>query len=284
MGLRKYYGEGHEQYWLQWRWWIGVVADGFAGFLIWPAMPFYSVQILMPLVIVMQLATSFLVGLVFFQEKSSWRSNAGLLCSAIGVIGLSLSTKHTAKPFNIDLFWSSWVTLKFLTVCAIATFATVSSFIVSHRSTAWALAAAVMEGVQYLCSRTLASALYQNRWDNHSIGVAVTATFIKVFCILLIVHFSQLGLESDLSRFAGIYLVGCTLAICTFGLAFFGDEVPLTVGFLTSALFTLAGIWLLNKIQVEDPCKADKEQLDSESPCASNKFPVKAEEPTKETA
>merc|ERR1719359_1338248 len=60
MALRKFYGQGHENFWLEWRWWIGAIVDGIAGCLIWPAMPYLTVDILAPLVIVVQLSSSYL--------------------------------------------------------------------------------------------------------------------------------------------------------------------------------------------------------------------------------
>jgi hypothetical protein len=247
MALRKKYGEGHEKYWLEWRWWMAVLTDGVAGAMIWPAMPFVSVQILMPLVVVVQLGTSYLLGSLLFEERLSWHGNAGLLFSVLGVVGLCLSTSHIAAPIKTEEFWDAWVAFEFLLANAICVGIVAGSFVVCHRSTSWAILCAVLEGLQYLCSRTMASVIYQSVWDGARNRVLLAAVALKVLCILGIVHFSQLGLESDLSRFAGIYLVGCTLAICAYGSVFFGDLAQLTLPFMASAFSTLAGIWLLNK-------------------------------------
>lgn len=247
MALRKKYGEGHEKYWLEWRWWAAVVTDGVAGALIWPAMPFVSVQILMPMVVVIQLGTSYILGSLLFQERLSWHGNAGLMCSVLGVVGLCLSTSHIAAPMKVEDFWDAWVAVEFLIANAVCCMIVGGSFVACHRSTSWAISCAVLEGLQYLCSRTMASVIYEGVWDTARSRVLVAAVVLKALCILGIVHFSQLGLESDLSRFAGIYLVGCTLAICAYGSVFFGDLAQLTLPFMASAFSTLAGIWLLNK-------------------------------------
>lgn len=37
---------GHADYWKQSRWWWGVLCDGTAGLMIWPAMPILAAQAL----------------------------------------------------------------------------------------------------------------------------------------------------------------------------------------------------------------------------------------------
>jgi len=247
MAMRKYYGEGHAQYWLQWRWWLGAVADGMAGFMIWPAMPFVSVQILAPLIIVSQLSSSYVLGLLVFQEKSSVHHNVGLALAVSGVVGISMSTPHHAAPFDTDQFWAALVAPHFLLAILLAFCVLLGSFTFAHRSTFWALAASVLEGMQYCCSRTIVDSLVVYEFHFLKEPAVLAAICIKLCCIAGILHTQQMGLESDLSRFAGIFLVGCTLFMCVFGTAFFGEQVRSSWAFLASALFTLGGIWLLNQ-------------------------------------
>jgi len=125
------------------------------------------------------------------------------------------------------------------------------TYFFAHQSTFFALLSAVLEGLQYICSRTIAESLfsYKMLFFKHPIlpsPAVLAAVSIKVWCILGILHFQQQGLQSDLSRFAGIFLVSCTLFTCVYGAAFFGEEVPSSFTVVASALFTLGGIWLLN--------------------------------------
>jgi len=60
MALRKFYGAGNGQYYLEWRWWLGTATDAVAGCLLWPAMPIVPVQVFVPMVIVVQLSSSYL--------------------------------------------------------------------------------------------------------------------------------------------------------------------------------------------------------------------------------
>lgn len=80
---------GHADYWKQSRWWWGILCDGTAGLMIWPAMPILSAQarleqggterdgrmrslaqVLMPLATVAQLLVAYSLGLFFFEEKA----------------------------------------------------------------------------------------------------------------------------------------------------------------------------------------------------------------------
>lgn len=265
MALRKYYGKGHEQYWLQWRWWTGTIADAVAGLLIWPAMPFVPVAMLAPLIIVTQLGSSYLLGLFVFNEKFTVPHSVGLVLAVVGVIGVSMSTPHHTAAFSMDDFWTAWLTPRFLMANFIACALLLGSFTLGHRTTFWAIAAAVVEGVQYICSRTIVDSIVDFEF-NFLMQPAVLAAFcIKGGCIPLILHFQQQGLESDLSSFAGIFLVSCTLFMCIYGTAFFGEEIQSSVTFIASSFFTLSGIWLLN--QIEEAKASDDE---------SNKPPIVA--------
>merc|ERR1719343_678816 len=73
-------------------------------------------------------------------------------------------------------------------------------------------------------------------------GIAI----LKLNCIVGIIHTSQLGIATDMSRFSAKYLVASSVFICWFGAAYFGDHVDLTVTFFLSVLSTLIGIWLLS--------------------------------------
>lgn len=254
MAIRKKYGEGIEKYWLEWKWWAGTILDGFAGFMIWPAMPYVSVQIFAPLIIVIQLGTSYILGLFVFGEKCIMRHNIGVASAAIGVIGISLSTSHEASEFSIDDFFAGWVTTRFIVTNLVLAAGLAIAFPLLHRSTFWALLAAACEGIQYICSRSIVDSIFDHMHEFVNKPAVYAAFIIKFMCIVGIIHFQQLGLESDLSRFAGIYLVGCTLFTCIEGAAYFGDEMPQTIAFHAAAFCTLAGIWLLNqRDEVEEP-------------------------------
>lgn len=88
---------GHADYWKQSRWWWGILCDGTAGLMIWPAMPILSAQarleqggtregprdagplaqVLMPLATVAQLLVAYSLGLFFFEEKAGpWPKDA----------------------------------------------------------------------------------------------------------------------------------------------------------------------------------------------------------------
>lgn len=85
---------GHVDYWKRSQWWLGVLCDGTAGLMIWPAMPILAAQVgypsghaaipslvphcpsfnlrevLMPLATVTQLLVAYCLGLFFFEEKA----------------------------------------------------------------------------------------------------------------------------------------------------------------------------------------------------------------------
>lgn len=245
MALRKFYGKG-EQYYLEWRWWLGTGLDAFAGCLLWPAMPILPVQILVPLVIVVQLSSSYLIGLIVFRERCALNHNLGLAFAAVGVIGVSMSTAHRAAALPIDDFFAAWMSVRFVLANALALSLLMGTYLFAHPSTFFALLSAVFEGWQYICSRTIVQSLYDYKWLFFKHPAVLAAVSIKVSCILGILHFQQQGLESDLSRFAGIFLVSCVMFTCIFGTAFFGEEIPSSFIFVASAFFTLGGIWLLN--------------------------------------
>jgi len=247
MAMRKKYGEGIEKYWLEWKWWAGTILDGFAGFCIWPAMPYVSVHIFAPLIVVIQLGTSYVLGLIMFGEKCILRHNIGISCAALGVIGVSFSTSHEAAGFTISQFWAGWISPRFIFVNLVVIGLLVGCYPLVHRSTFWALLAAACEGIQYICSRCIVDSIFDHMQYFLTKPAVFMAFVIKGLCILGIIVFQQKGLESDLSRFAGIYLVGCTLFTCVEGAAFFGDEMPFSLPFAASACCTLLGIWLLNQ-------------------------------------
>lgn len=271
MALRKVYGQGSDNFWLEWRWWAAVILDGVGGCMVWPAMPFLTVDIIAPLVIIVQLSSSYLIGLAFFKEKCNMQYNIGLAFAVIGVIGISVSTPHHADVFSLNDFWTAWVTPKFLSVIAFAFALLLGSFALAHRSTFWALAAAIAEGIQYIVSRILVDCMIYFEIGFLTKPAVLVAFLTKGSCILMSLEFQQRGLESDLSRFAGIYLVGCTFFMCLFGTVFFGESVSLYFTFAISSCFTLSGIWLMNSAEnaVEDkvgesPCK-DEDVRDDDS-------------------
>ena len=91
MAMRKYFGEGHRAYWRQPWWWLGVLCDGLAGLMIWPAMPLLAPQVLMPLATVAQLLVAYGLGISFFKEQVSRSNHLGVLLCILGVVGISAS-------------------------------------------------------------------------------------------------------------------------------------------------------------------------------------------------
>jgi hypothetical protein len=254
MALRKHFGEGHEKYWLQWRWWIGVLSDAAAGLLTWPAMPLISVQLLMPLITVVQLITTYAIGLFVMREPPQLRNHVGAISSVAGIIGISISSSRVAADVAIMAFWSRCAQPHFLATLAFSLVLLRLSRTILGAWAFWALTGGLLEGVQYLCSRTLVNALYESRMviglTSEYLSVILTACLVcavKGLCIISILHSQQLGMASNLSRFAGIYLVSATIFICALGAAMFGDNLELNPIFMASMFLTLAGIGLLSQ-------------------------------------
>jgi hypothetical protein len=265
MALRKRFGAGHDgfEFWGQWRWWTGAVLDGVAGCLIWPAMPYVPVELFTPLIIVIQLGSSCAIGGAYFKEKTSWYHRVGVICAVLGVIGIGLSEPRRAAPFEINHFWSAWVSRRVLVVDCVAASLLIGSRAFAQPVTFWAISSSILEGWQYICSRTIMDSMVTLKWNFLTPTVAA-AGCMKVCFGLTGLHFQQSGLQSDLSSFAGMFLVGCTLFMCVYGTSFFGDELRASGKFSASASITLAGIWLLNLNEER------REKLGSESAKSSS--------------
>eukprot|EP00930_Biecheleria_cincta_P045578 TRINITY_DN31416_c0_g1_i1.p1 TRINITY_DN31416_c0_g1~~TRINITY_DN31416_c0_g1_i1.p1 ORF type:complete len:360 (+),score=59.28 TRINITY_DN31416_c0_g1_i1:117-1196(+) len=250
MAIRKYYGQGQKLYWMQWRWWVGVVCDLVAGCMIWPAMPFLTVELLVPMTMVTHIIVGYLLGLFFFKEQASAKRHMGAFCALLGIVGLATSSPIYAAQAHSRMSFSQWVQPSFAAAFACCLAGVLNTFLFDlPRSTSWALAAALCEALQFITSRTLASTIMKlNNGEDISIDEVhqtYVSVAIKVLVIVCILHFQQLGLEADLSRFVSIYLVATAFLTVVLGLAFFGDSVNFSPGFILSALSTLAGIWLL---------------------------------------
>jgi drug/metabolite transporter (DMT)-like permease len=276
LALRKHYGEGHEQYYLHWKWWCGALTDAVAGVMIWPAMPLVLVQVLAPLVIVVQLCSCFLIGVFIFKERYTSHRAVGLAFAVAGVVGISLSESSQAAAFPLTDFWGAWLQPHIMLVNALACLTLATCFAAGQRSTFWAIAAAVCEGVQYICSRTIVDSIFDFRLQVLQHPAALAAICIKVCCIVLILHFQQQGLKSDLSGFAGIFLVSCTLFMCIYGSAFFGEELHFSRIFVSSAILTLAGIWMLNEKAVIESSESEMSKSDKDVPECENSVVVSA--------
>mmetsp|Transcript_129961 Transcript_129961/g.253171 ORF Transcript_129961/g.253171 Transcript_129961/m.253171 type:complete len:346 (-) Transcript_129961:34-1071(-) len=254
MALRKRFGEGHVQYWLEWRWWIGALVDAAAGLMIWPAMPVISVQLLMPLVTVLHLVTTYAIGLFALQEPPQLKNHLGAICCVAGIIGISMSSSRVAAEIPITAIWKGFVQPVFLaTFVSSVVFLCFAGFVLGAWAF-WALTGGFLEGMQYLCSRTLADAVYEGPAVMSTTSKYMTIAalcVIKGLCIIAILHTQQLGMASNLSRFAGIYLVACTIFICALGAAMFGDNLEMNPIFMISMFLTLVGIGLLS---YEEPC------------------------------
>eukprot|EP00434_Breviolum_minutum_P028635 symbB.v1.2.025339.t1/scaffold2431.1/size102990/3 len=228
-------------------WWLGVLCDGTAGLMIWPAMPILAAQVLMPLATVTQLLVAYCLGLFFFEEKVSRWNHLGLLLAIVGVVGISVSSPlHAAEPGVISV--QQWMQPRFIGVllaCGLLPFAAFA--LQMPKSSCWALATATFEALQFLSSRTLADAILKWGTEEHLLASILAAGVMKGLCILCILHFQQMGFEAELSRFVGIFMVATNLLTVVLCLAFFGDQVTLSWSFLGSAFSTLSGIWLLNQ-------------------------------------
>lgn len=248
MAMKKYWGDGVDRYWLERKWWIGFFTDLLGGLMIWPAMPIVSVQVLMPLVVVVQTLSSFGIGVFFFKESATKRSTAGVVCGIVGVIGLSLAETMAATQFTVANYWRQWLRQEMLISLAVsAVFVGVT--MVSKSSTLWAVIAGFLEGIQFITSRALADAAMEGYWfaGGFEGGTCWGIAALKACCVVGIIHTSQLGISTDLSRFAAKYLVASSIFICWFGAAYFGDHVDMTMAFFLSVLSTLIGIWLLSE-------------------------------------
>ncbi|CAK9022206.1 Uncharacterized protein SCF082_LOCUS15688 [Durusdinium trenchii] len=252
MAMRKFFGQGHIEYWKQPRWWLGVLCDGTAGLMIWPAMPILAAQVLMPLATVAQLLVAYSLGLFFFREQVSIFNHFGVVLATVGVVGISVTSPlHAAEPGIISV--QRWLQPRFLGVLLGCASLPCMAFALNlPKACCWALATAICEALQFLSSRTLADALLT--WDQEvHVSAAVAAGLLKGTCILCIMHFQQLGFEAGLSRFVGLFMVATNLLTVAMCLAFFGDQVVVSWNFMGSACSTFLGIWLLNRPEVPTP-------------------------------
>lgn len=257
MAVKKKWGDGVERYWLEKMWWSGVFVDLVGGLLIEPAMPFVSVQILMPVVIVSQALSSYAFGMLLFNEPVTLRSGAGVVFGMAGVSGLCLIHTNAPSRFMLDSYWWQW--LQRDSLCSLAASAVIMVICVFSRSqsTLWATVAGFIEGVHFTTSRALADGIFLG----DGLGSCLKSTtwwdivILKIVCIVAITHACQLGLATDLSRFAAKYLVASSAFTVWFGAAFFGDRLDLTLAFFSSVSSTLVGVWLLSeKPSTESPC------------------------------
>ncbi|CAJ1428662.1 unnamed protein product [Effrenium voratum] len=246
MALRKLFGEGHNEYWRQPRWWLGVLCDGVAGLMIWPAMPILAAQVLMPLATVVQLVVAYTLGLFFFQEQVSSWNHLGVLLAMVGVVGVSVSSPwRAADPRSICV--DQWLQPHFMGALLGCGLVPLSAFALHWPpACCWAFLTALFEALQFLSSRTLADALLKWGTQEQSAAALLAALLLKGTCILCIMHCQQMGFQAELSRFVGIFMVATNLLTVVLSLAFFGDQVEASWSFLSSATSTLVGIWLLN--------------------------------------
>eukprot|EP00933_Yihiella_yeosuensis_P005736 TRINITY_DN110308_c0_g1_i1.p1 TRINITY_DN110308_c0_g1~~TRINITY_DN110308_c0_g1_i1.p1 ORF type:complete len:407 (+),score=63.79 TRINITY_DN110308_c0_g1_i1:141-1361(+) len=262
MAMRKYYGEGHERYWLEWRWWMGTLSDGVAGMMIWPAMPLISVELLVPLVTVVQLSVAYMLGLFFFGEKAGLANHVGLVLAIAGILGVSYTSPHKAAILEPGTSLSHWIRIPFLSTLLACAMLLIVVHLIGRRVTFWALAAATLEAVQFITSRSLANVLFEENWKSeHLEGRLMVVGFcgtVKVACIVMILAFQQKGMEEHLAQFVGVYLVGTNLLTVVLGVSFFADDITLSSAFIVAACATVVGIWLLNCPPPEDPSVPSK--------------------------
>jgi len=246
MAVRKHAGSGRSTWesLAQWQWWTGALVDAVGGALILPAMPHISVNLIVPCVTVLQLGVAYCVGCYYLKEPTSTSSHAGLVLAIMGVIGLSVSSPPRAGDFSMDSFLGRWVQTPFLVASGVCVATIVGAYFLAHRSTFWALCAAAMEAVQFICSRALVGTALTGEIAQAGMIVAAVT---KCFCLVVILIFQHWGFQSDLSRFSGVFLAGGVFLICTLGTIYFGDAVVLSKTFLISSASTLIGILLLSE-------------------------------------
>lgn len=248
MAIRKWSGFGNSEWetLCRWEWWVGILCDTIAGLLIWPAMPYISVNVLMPFIIVVHLTVATFLGLVWFREPASVWSITGIFCAVFGVIGLSLTNTFPAAEFSVEEFWEHWVRLPFLCSFGACIFIVVISFFVAHMASFWAMASGIAEAIQFICSRAIVDTALTDSFADLVKPAALGAGAIKFGGIVAILFFQHYGFQSDFSRFTAIYLASGTLFCCVMGTMYFGDDLVLSGAFFASAVSTFLGIFLLN--------------------------------------
>lgn len=246
MAVRKHTGSGHSTWesLAQWQWWAGALCDAIGGILIWPAMPYISVNLVVPWVVVVQLGGTYALGCLYFKEPASAWSHTGLALAVIGVVGLSVTNPLHATGFSMDSFWDHWAQTPFVLASGISVITIAGAYFLAHRSTFWALAAAFVEAVQFICSRALVDTAVTGKLSQSG---TIGATVTKCLCIVAILLFQHWGLQSDLSRFSGIFLAAATFLTSTLGTIYFSDAVVMSRAFVMSAMAAIIGIWLLNR-------------------------------------
>eukprot|EP00441_Pelagodinium_beii_P027322 CAMPEP_0197668730 /NCGR_PEP_ID=MMETSP1338-20131121/70143_1 /TAXON_ID=43686 ORGANISM="Pelagodinium beii, Strain RCC1491" /NCGR_SAMPLE_ID=MMETSP1338 /ASSEMBLY_ACC=CAM_ASM_000754 /LENGTH=266 /DNA_ID=CAMNT_0043248181 /DNA_START=120 /DNA_END=920 /DNA_ORIENTATION=- len=259
MALRKQGGSLEERYWLNWRWFTGVLLDGIAGILFMAVVPFAPTIILLPVIAISNMSSGYLIGLFCFGEPKSWRGCLGLFFSAVAIISLAGQAVEGTGPEVIKLsFFESAVQLDFLFVNLIVFLVLVATYLSSDPSMFFMLLAAYSDGLQFLTTRTLSNAVLQ--------GTVLTPTMwfvggLKCLLIIVNLHCQQLALAQNLSRFAATYPLATAMLPMSLGTAFFGEHLKATfeLGLAVAAAFF--GLVLLSEAPKQNSKSSDLQEI-----------------------
>lgn len=245
LALRKELGKGRADYWREPWWWLGLFGELVAGASFAFATPWLPVQVLMPVVAVTQMGCTYLLGLFCLGEHGSAQQHVGLIIATAGVVRLACLKDSAAGESLVDDFLAHFEQVPFLSVNALWISVITCVWHLGSCSVAYALLSAYADGVQFLCTRTLFSALERNGGMFHPAAFAALA--LKLCCIVADIHFQQLAIRGRLSRIGASLPVFQNMMGGSLGDTFFGDyvgrsRVPALVGAL---LMTVGGLGLL---------------------------------------
>lgn len=254
LALRKQLGKGRSDYWREPQWWIGLLGELVAGASFAFATPWLPVQVLMPVVAVTQIGGTYLLGLFCFGEHGSAQQHVGLVVATAGVVRLACLKDSSTGQSLVDDFLLQFEQLPFLSVNGLWVSVIAIVWHSGGRSIAYALLSSYADGIQFLCTRTLFSALERTGGLFHP--AALAALVLKLCCIVADIHFQQLAIRGRLSRIGAGLPVFQSLMAGTLGDTFFGDYVgrsrmPALVG---AMVMTVGGLGLL----VQDPASDSK--------------------------
>jgi len=243
MGMRKKAGEEaarHDRSFYTSRdWWLGFGVDFIGGATLWFAMPVLAVQQLLPICLTSQVMTAYFIGRLWLGETANLRKNLGVLFSIMGVALLAYTVTEP-KNFPANQFWVRWAHPGFLqTLSLLAVLTALASLADTHLG--WVFVASFSDAVQFLCSRTLATAIL---YHDYPLEVWLVLALKIVLCMVFL-HFQQLALKGPLSRVGAEYPVIDSLLTTVLAAPFFGDRVEISRQMWGGAIATAVGLALL---------------------------------------
>lgn len=254
LALRKQLGKGRTDYWREPQWWLGLLGELAAGACFAVCTPWLPVQVLMPVVAVTQMGGTYLLGLFYLGERGSAQQHVGLAIALAGVVRLACLKDSAAGESLVDDFLAHFEQLPFLSVNALWISIITCVWHLGSRSVAYALLSSYADGVQFLCTRTLFSALERNGGLFHP--AALAALTLKLCCVVADIHFQQLAIRGQLSRIGASLPVFQSLMGGSLGDTFFGDYVSRArlPALISAMVMTVGGLGLL----VQDPVSEAK--------------------------